>query len=851
MAKKRTLLKPPKRVKAGKPVAVAAPSAKGLAGIEAWFAAQGWTPWAFQRETWARYRAGESGLVQVATGAGKTYAAFLGPLSELMDEPHDRGGVRVLYITPLRAVTRDISLAMKRPIDDLGLDLCIEDRTGDTTSGVRARQRHRLPEILVTTPESLCLLLTRANAADLFKDLRCIILDEWHELLVSKRGTQTELALARLRGFATRVRTWALSATLPNAAEAAACAVGVGASPPAIVRGEMTRKVTLETVLPSVASRLPWVGHLGLSMLPDVVKVLDPAMPTLIFTNTRSQSERWFSALLVAKPEWEPVMALHHGSIDKAERERVEGGLKDGSIRIVVATSSLDLGVDFSPLERVLQIGSPKGIARLMQRAGRARHRPNTGATVLCVPTFALELFEIAAAREAIERGELEPRSGLAKPLDVLAQHMVTCAMGGGFEERSLLAEVRTAYSYRGLTDEEFRWTLELVAHGGATLTAYPDFHRIESVEGVWRVTKPRLATLHRLNIGTITADTTLEIRYVSGKGLGRIEEHFIAGLREGEKFIYAGKVLQFAFLRDLVAYVRPATGVTNFTPIWGGTRLPISESLAESIRRALERARDGMLDSAELLAAAEIVAVQQRVSIIPRASDVLAEITRTRDGTHLCVFPFEGRAVHGGMAPILALRLARLRKATFSISMNDYGFELLSPDDFPFEDLLSQALFTPEGLAADALEAVNISELARSQFREVARVAGLVFQSYPGARKTGRQVSASAGLIFDVLRDFDPGSLLLAQAQREVIERHFEHSRLTRTLERIGRSTLRITPTARPTPLSFPIMIERLAARLSNESIKDRIERMQKQWAEDASKSPSQRKGLVRRKSS
>ncbi len=849
MAKKKTVTKAPGKSKVRARTHAAGAGTPGLIRLEEWFAAQGWTPWAFQREAWRRYRAGESGLVQVATGAGKTYAAFFGPLSELMDEPDERGGVRVLYITPLRAVTRDISLAMKRPIDDLGLDIAVEDRTGDTAAGVRAKQRHRLTEILVTTPESLCLLLMRADAAALFKNLRCVILDEWHELLVSKRGTQTELALARLRAFAPRTRTWALSATLPNAEEAAACAVGVSQTPAAIVRGEMRRKVTLESVLPSDPSRLPWVGHLGLSMLPDVAAVLDPAIPTLIFTNTRSQSERWYSALLVARPEWEPLMALHHGSIDKVERERVEGGLKDGSIRIVVATSSLDLGVDFSPLERVLQIGSPKGIARMMQRAGRARHRPNTDATVLCVPTFALELFEIAAAREAIEKGELEPRTGLEKPLDVLAQHMVTCAMGGGFVEAALFDEVRTAHSYRGLTEQEFRWTLELVAKGGGTLSAYPDFHRIALVEGVWKMVKPKLATIHRLNVGTIVADTTLEVRYISGKGLGRIEENFIAGLRAGEKFVYAGRVVEFAFLRNLVAYVRPATGVTNFTPIWGGTRLPISESLAQSIRRALERAGDGVLDSAELRAAEGIVGVQQRVSVIPRAAEVLAEITRTRDGTHLCVFPFEGRSVHGGMAPILALRLARLRRATFSISMNDYGFELLTPDDFPFEELLSQSLFTTDGLAADALESVNISELARSQFREVARVAGLVFQAYPGARKSGRQVSASAGLIYDVLRDFDPGNLLLAQAQREVIERHFEHGRLARTLERIGRSVLRIIKTERPTPLSFPIMIERLAAKLGNESIKDRIERMQKQWAQDASKSKSPLKGLNRKK--
>lgn len=819
------------------------PHPAGLEQLDTWFTGQGWTAWPFQREAWKRYRAGESGLVQVATGAGKTYAAFLGPLSELIDNPSLRGGVRILYLTPLRAVTRDIALALRRPIQDLGLDLEVGERTGDTSASDRAKQRHRLPEVLVTTPESLSLLLTRPDAASLLGSITCLIIDEWHELLISKRGTQVELAAARLRKFAPNMRTWALSATLPNAAEAARCAVGESDASPAIVRGEMQRGVILRSVLPADSSRLPWVGHLGLSMLPEVVRSLDPDVPTLVFTNTRSQSERWFSAILVARPEWEPIMALHHGSIDRDERERVERGLKDGTIRIVVATSSLDLGVDFSPLERVVQIGSPKGIARLMQRAGRGRHRPNSDAEILCVPTFALELFEIAAARGAIERGEIEPRTNLQRPLDVLAQHMVTCAMGGGFIERELFDEVRTSHSFRELTEQEFRWTLELVSRGGTTLSAYPDFHRIELVDGIWKMTKPRLATLHRLNVGTITSDMSLAIRYISGRSLGRIDENFITGLREGEKFVYAGKVLQFAFIRDLTAYVRPATGLTNYTPIWGGTRLPISESLADSIRRSLEQAGDGMMDSPELKAAAEIVHVQKRISKIPRAHEVLIEVTSTREGTHLCVFPFEGRLVHGGMAAIFALRLARLRKATFSLSMNDYGFELLCPDDFPFEEFLTRELLSSERIVEDAAESINMSELARSQFREIARVSGLVFQTYPGSKKSGRQVNASSGLIFDVLKDFDPGHLLLEQARREVIERHFEHGRLARTLERMQRSTLLVVRTERPTPLSFPIMIERIAAKVSSESIKDRIERMQRQWAEDASKSRSVRK--------
>ena len=811
-----------------------APGCRGRGRVEGWFAARGWTPWPFQREAWDAYAAGKSGLVQVATGAGKTYAAYLGPLAELIDEIGDRAkgveGLRVLFVTPLRAVSRDIELALKEPVVELGLPVLVESRTGDTKASVRAKQRTRLPNVLITTPESLTLMLTRQDAAEKLGAVRAVIVDEWHELMASKRGTQTELALARLRRFAPGMRTWGMSATLPNLEEAAAALGGTG-SDPAVVRGAMERRIIVDSILP-VKGRLPWAGHLGLSMLPDVVAALDPSVSTLIFTNTRSQAERWFHAILVQRPEWAGVMALHHGSIDREEREAVEGGLKSGALRIVVATSSLDLGVDFSPVERVMQIGSPKGIARIMQRAGRASHRPMASARVTCVPTHGMELFEIAAARRATELGEVESRHAAQKPLDVLAQHLVTCGLGGGFMPEELFEEVKSAYSYRDLTRQEFDWALALMSNGGGTLAAYPEFHRvIEGPDGRLTVPSARIAQLHRLNVGTIVGDTTVEIRYMGGRSLGRIEENFITGLRVGEQFVFAGKVLRFVMFQDLVAYVRAGSGTTNYTPIWGGTRLPISESLAESIREALERAGAGTFDSPELQAARAMVGAQARMSRVPRADEVLAEECSTREGTHLFAFPFEGRLVNGGVASILALRMSRTHKATFSVAVNDYGFEILCAEPFPFLELLTPAMFTTERLVEDAAESVNISELAKMQFREVARVAGLVFQTYPGSRKTARQVQAGSGLLYDVLLEHDPANLLLAQARREVLEKHFEQSRLARTLERLGSATMVKVEVERPTPLGFPLLIERLAARLTSESILDRIEKMKKHW--------------------
>lgn len=813
----------------------------GIDQIRGWFAARGWTPWEFQERAWAAFARGESGLVQVPTGAGKTYAAYMGPLAELIDRAGDEGaldGLRVLYITPLRAVSRDIEKALKAPVAELKLPIRVESRTGDTSASVRARQRERLPNVLVTTPESLSILLTRENAAEQLGGLRCVIVDEWHELLSSKRGSQTELALARLRRFAPHMRAWALSATLSNVEDAARAVSGTGGPAPTLVRAEIDRPVIIDSVLPRPGDRFPWAGHMGLTMLGRVLESLDPAVATLLFTNTRSQAERWYQALRLTRPEWEPILGLHHGSIDRDARERIEAGLKSGEVRIVVATSSLDLGVDFSPVERVFQIGSPKGVARLMQRAGRSSHRPGASCRVTCVPTHGMELFEIDAVRRAVDAGMIEPRDPLRKPLDVLVQHLVTCALGGGFREDELFEEVRTAWSFRDLTAEEFGWAMELVRDGGKTLAAYPDYHRIAMDDGRYRVPNPRLASLHRLNVGTITGEATVEIRYVRGKRLGTIEENFVSRLRPGESFVFAGKPVSFVGMRDLVALVKPAKGKVTYTPSWMGTKLPISESLGESVRRTLAGAGRGELDGPELEAALPLIDAQRAISRVPEADEVLAEVCRTREGVHFFLYPFEGRLVHAGLGALLALRITRRVRTTFSIAANDYGIELLTHDDVPFAELMTPALFTRDRLVEDALESVNISSLARLQFRDIARVAGLVFQSYPGARRSARQLQASSGLIFDVFQEFDPENLLLRQARREVMERQFEQSRLARTLDRIAARGVSVVEVARPTPLGFPLVVERLGVNsLSAETILERIEKMRAAWEEDVNR--------------
>jgi len=802
-------------------------------GILSWFRAQGWEPFPFQLQAWEAYSRGESGLIHVPTGAGKTYAAYLGPLTEVAR--HRQKGLQILYVTPLRAVSRDIELALNAPLVALEADITVESRTGDTSSSVRRRQRERLPEVLITTPESLSLLLCNERAHEFFASLRCVIIDEWHELLGSKRGTQVELALARLRRFAPTLRTWALSATLANLDEAARAAVGPHTAP-TFIRAELARPVRIETLLPDAVDAFPWAGHLGFSMLRKVADWLDPARSTLLFTNTRSQAERWYEGLRFLHPEWEDILALHHGSIDREARERVERGLKDGAVRLVVCTSSLDLGVDFGPVERVVQVGSPKGIARTLQRAGRSAHRPGATAHLLFVPTHALELLEMAAARDALAHGQVEPRAPLHQPLDVLAQHLVTCALGGGFSRDAFLSEVREAYAYRDLSEEDFDRTLTLVTEGGPTLRAYPQFRRVMRLEDRYVVADARVARLHKLNVGTIASDASVELRYWNGARLGTVEESYVGRLRPGDTFLFAGKRLEFRRLENLTAIVKPAKERASATPRWSGGRLPLSGSLAAAVRSTFQRARDGHLEAAELQAARPVLEAQTRLSRLPARDACLAELCQTREGHHLFLYPFEGRLVHEGLAALLALRLTRLQKATFSLAVNDYGLELLTPAPFPFEEALRPALFTRERLVEDILESVNLGELARRQFRDVARVAGLVMPGLPGARKSTRQVQASSGLLYDVFTRYEPDHLLLAQARREVLEQHFEQTRLTRTLERLEGIPLECIHVPRPTPLGFPLVVERMGATLSNESLLERVQRMKDKWQREDS---------------
>jgi ATP-dependent Lhr-like helicase len=789
-----------------------------------WFASKGWTPFAFQREVWDAYLAGESGLIHAATGTGKTLAAWFGAILE--------GKGRILWITPLRALVADTLAALSEPVADLGLGWSIEARTGDTDSATRARQGKRLPTALVTTPESLSMLLSRADSVEQLATVRTVVVDEWHELMGSKRGVQVELALARIRAMVPDVRVWGLSATIGNLDQARDALLGVGRSG-RIVRGVEPKEVVVDSLIPPVIERFPWAGHLGTQLLPQVVAAIEEGATSIVFCNTRSQVEIWYQAILEARPDWAGEIAVHHGSLERRKRDWVEQGLREGKLRCVVATSSLDLGVDFSPVDRVLQIGSPKGIARLLQRAGRSGHRPGALSRVTCVPTNALELLEVAAVRDGIAAANIESRQPVERPLDVLAQHLVTVAVGGGFEPDALLPEVRGTRAYRELTDEEWRWVLHFLSSGGAALRAYPEYARLERDNGRYVVTNETIARRHRMAIGTIVGDAQITVQYLSGMTLGSVEESFVARLKQGDRFIFAGKPLEFVRVRDMRAWVRRAPNTKGIIPRWMGSRLPLSRELAAQLRIRLGEAAAGVFRDAEMRALRPLLEVQAKWSAIPRPNQLLIERVQTREGWHLFVFPFEGRLVHEGLAALFAYRISRLVPISFTMASNDYGFELLSIVKAPLERILDDAhdasvLLSPDNLADDVPASLNATEMAKRQFREIARVAGLVFPGFPRSGKTARQLQASSGLFFDVFQRYDPDNLLVSQAHREVLERQLERSRMGQTLQRLSQSEIVIKDPRRATPLAFGLLVDRNRDTVSSEKLSDRIKRMQ-----------------------
>jgi ATP-dependent Lhr-like helicase len=823
-------------------------TSQGADRVHAWFASAGRTPFEFQRAAWRAYLDARSGLIHAPTGIGKTLAAFLGPVIEQLDEiaaPHSTepsapatrhqdtppvAPLTVLWITPLRALASDTVESLLEPVRALDLPWTVEKRTGDTSSSAKARQRARPPTVLVTTPESLTILLSYADGPHVLRSLRCVVVDEWHELLSTKRGVQTELALARLRTIAPQARTWGLSATLANIDAAAAALVGPNAPAPAIIHAPEPKRIEIETLIPDQIDRYPWSGHLGTKLADAVIDRIQTGT-TLLFTNTRSQAELWFREILRRRPDLIGQVAIHHGSLDRDIRDRIESLLRSGHdcpLRCVVCTSSLDLGVDFSPVDQVIQVGSPKGVARLIQRAGRSGHRPGLASRIIGVPTNAMELVEFAAARDAVGDGALEDRVPLPKPLDVLAQHIVTVSMPEAFDEAELLREVRSTLAYHDLTDEEWGWAIDFASRGGPALTSYPDFARITRADDRWRVATRRIATRHRMGIGTIVADESVKVQFANGRSLGSIEESFISRLHPGDRFVFAGRVLQLVRLRNMTATVQRSRRAGGAVPRWNGGRFSLSTQLARAVLARLDAAGDAIFDTPEMQAVRPLFELQASISRIPRPGDLLAESIRTRQGHHAFLFPFAGRLAHEGLGAVLSLRLSRIRPRTITAVVNDYGIHLMCDEPLDIDDRTWRAILTSEDLLDDLLEAVNAAQFARRQFRTIARIAGLTHQGYPGRATPSRQLQASAEMFFDVFRQFDPGNLLLTQATREVLDAQLEIDRLRAAIDATLDKRLILIEPDTITPLAFPLFAESLrATTVTSETWEDRVRKM------------------------
>lgn len=799
--------------------------------------AGGRTPFSFQLETWRHYAGGYSGMVVAPTGFGKTFSAFLGVLIDYMNTPGAYpSGLRLLWVTPLRALAKDLAKAMQEAINDIGLDWSVEVRSGDTDQAVRKRQARQMPEVLLLTPESLHLLLAQKGRMSFFKALRCVVVDEWHELLGSKRGVMTELALAYLKTEQPAVRIWGITATIGNLDEA--MAVLLSHNPKTVkVEAREKKRIQMLSIFPDEVEVLPWAGHLGSKLVEKVIPVILKSKSTLVFTNTRSQSETWYQLLLAAHPDFAGQIALHHSSISGPLRNWIEDALSAGKLKTVVATSSLDLGVDFKPVDTVIQIGSSKGVARFIQRAGRSGHTPFETSNIYFVPTHALELIEAAALKEAIREGIIEQRHPLVLTFDVLVQFLVTLALGGGFEPEGTFQLVKSTFAFGSITRAEWNWCLQFITSGGSTGAEYEEFHKvIRNDAGRLVVEKRRIGMLHRLNMGVIVSDAMMQVKFVSGGYIGSIEEYFISRLKPGDKFVLAGRVLELVRIREMTAHVRRSKGRANI-PSWLGGRLPLSSDLSQFLRRKIAQAAAGNAADPELTFLHPLFIKQNEASQIPGEAEFLVERIHTKEGHHLFMYPFEGRLVHEVMAALVAYRISRLYPISFSMAMNDYGFELFTDSEIHLSLPELRQILDRKNLMADVVQSINATEMAKRKFRDIAVIAGLVIQNTFGRQKSNKSLQASSGILFNVLEEHDPENLLLRQAYTEVFNQQLEEPRLVAAFTRINRSKIIYRTSTRFTPLSFPIKVDSLRQSLSSEDLAKRIEKLQSEHLKPALK--------------
>lgn len=842
----------------------------GYKVIRAWLGGKGFHAFQFQEEAWQHIINGDSGLVNAPTGCGKTFSVFLGSVIQFINEngktyqSKKNNGLQLLWVTPLRALAKDIGRAMEQVIFELGMQWQVAIRNGDTDVNERQRQKRNMPEVLIITPESLHLLLAQKGYPALFKNLRIIAVDEWHELLGSKRGVQVELAVSRLvnlRGEKLKVKSedsaesekskvksekhhqlsvWGISATIGNLEVAKEVLLAPlflnqnGLNYPiggVIVRANLDKRIEVLSVIPEEIEKYPWAGHLGIKLADRVVPIIEQSTTTLVFINTRGMSERWYQTLLDVAPQFAGAIALHHGSIEQELRVWVEEALHTKTLKAVVCTASLDLGVDFRPVDTVIQVGSPKGVSRFLQRAGRSGHGPGEISKIYFLPTHSLELVEAAALKQAIKEGLIEGRDPMLLCFDVLIQYLCTLSIGEGFRQEEVFEEIKSTYCYADITQAEWEEVLQYITTGGTALQAYDEYKKVEIENGLYHMKGRRMAMRHRLHIGTIVSEVMMKVKFLSGGYIGVIEEYFISRLEPGDVFTLAGRNVELVTIKDMTAFVRKSNSKKSIVPSWMGGRMSLTANLGRVLRMTFDKIVAKEYDEVEIKALEPLFDLQAELSHVPKANELLVEHIEGDDGYHLLVYPFEGRQVHEAMSSIMAYRIGQITPITFSIAMNDYGFELVSDKPIPVDDTNVYELFSLDNLLQDMQRSTNSVEMAMRKFRDIATIGGLIFQGYPGEYKKARHLQASAGLLFKVFAEHDPNNILLRQAYQEVFAQQMEEVRLRNALERIQQSNIIITVPQRLTPLSFPIIVDGLSRyNLSTEKLEDRIKRMQ-EW--------------------
>lgn len=803
---------------------------------KSFFQQQSWTPFPFQLETWNAFLKGKNGLLHAPTGSGKTYALWVPIVLNQIKKSNNfqkkpASGLKAIWITPLRALSVEIKQAAEKLVADLELPLTVGIRSGDTSISERTKQKNKMPDLLITTPESLQLLLATKGYETIFKNCEAIVIDEWHELLGTKRGVQMELALSRLKTIVPKLQLWGISATIGNLAQAQEVLFGVHQNPEetVLVSAQIDKKIRVESILPEQMETYPYRGHMGLHLLDQVAEIIRNSKTTLVFVNVRSACELWFQKLLEKYPEFAGEMAMHHGSISRETRHWVENAIRNEELKVVVCTSSLDLGVDFAPVESIVQVGSPKGVARFLQRAGRSGHQPGKESRVYFLATYAMELIEASALRKAVKNGIVEDRVPYLSSWDVLIQYLNTLAVSDGFYSEPIFKEVQSTFCFQNITREDWQWILNFIVYGSQSLQAYDEYKKVElDTDGLMIIRSRRTAMQHRMQIGTIVSDASMMVKFLGGGHIGSIEESFASRLQPGDTFIFGGKKLTLFKIKNMQVLVQKASASSKSKVVsWSGGRMSFSAQMSELLREEIHLVNGAEELSEELRALEPIFKRQRKESIIPNADEFLIETFKSREGYHAIFYPFEGRFVHEAMASVLAYRISLLSPITFSLAYNDYGFELLSDQEFSIEDVLDNNLFSTSYIHADLQQSLNATEMARRKFRDIAIISGLIFTGMPGKSVKTKHLQSGTQLLFEVFKDYESDNLLLQQAYRETFEHQLEEGRLLLALERIATQNIVVKNCSKPTPFSFPIITDRLREKLSSESLAERIKKM------------------------